>query len=574
MKPLAQRLNKLSSQLDIILFKEKKDESPESAEVIKMRAAGLKGGAIAGAGIASFVGAEQGGVPTAGHAAKATTEAYAKEAGEDLVRKVDTAHARGQSVDLTPEQVKLYERIKSGGIEEGKIRALPPQARQERLTSGATHQPKGRPATIKKPASQLLTKARHTVEDVTHGAGRWLKRNSTSRNAAAGAIVGGIIGRHYGAKMGHSITDSRREQQKRAAESRMLRKAGEIAKVKAIAEALRRDPNSFSSITDGLVHLSQLCDAIMLSSRDGEEMPSSWSQGGYKYTRGKPEKISDDMLRAAILGGYSGDISKLRMAKIKAEKEPGTMAHLKRNKGKYIAGTVAAGLATAAGLDYRSVKARARNMSAMLDEILFGKDYLDEIDASAKKWDGYKFVPATRREVRNALRKGARYNGPQIIRATQADNMFDSRPRDNTGQYAPQQAGGVDPMAMRQAYEHIRRQEAAKKRETWGKVKRGVMTAGAIGLTGYGAHRIGRSQGLKRGLAQSEEMVSSALKKAKQEADDILNAEREGFGSVMERMKGKAVVDKEVSRDRLQQIHAQAAEIEKLRKEAAKRNRK
>ena len=132
--------------------------------------------------------------------------------------------------------------------------------------------------------------------------------------------------------------------------------------------------------------------------------------------------------------------------------------------------------------------------------------------------------------------------------------LLDSRPRDNTGQYAPQQAGWVDPMAMRQAYEHIRRQEAQKKQATWGAVKRGVMTAGLVAGAGFVGHKVGKTAGATEGFKAGGKAMRKKWAVGQKRAVGNLQREKEGLGEIMRRAQQALNVEKDVSADRLAEI--------------------
>jgi hypothetical protein len=218
--------------------KKKEEDSPA---VIKAKLNGMKGGALTGAGLATMIGAEKGAMAGAMHGVEDAFDGVKRNKEKDLLHKVDRAHARGQAVDLTPREVETYERLKTGRVEKGKIRTLPSSRQVEALPAA-----KGAVSAPVQKAKAAGTKLKWAAQDAGHAVKKWALRNSMSRNAVAGAAVGGAIGNALGGRIGRKMEKSQKENQRKAAETRMLRKAGEIAKIKAIAEALRRDPNSFA----------------------------------------------------------------------------------------------------------------------------------------------------------------------------------------------------------------------------------------------------------------------------------------------------------------------------------------
>lgn len=202
---------------------------------------------------------------------------------------------------------------------------------------------------------------------------------------------------------------------------------------------------------------------------------------------------------------------------------------------------------------------RLHELASSIDEVLFARyDQARKVEpllVASKYPVGKRGSPGDWHVAQQikAIRKWTKTRNLPRVKAL-STILFDSRPRDNTGQYAPQQAGGVDPMAMRQAYEHIRRQEAAKKQATWGAVKRGVMTAGLMAGTGLIAHKVGKNQGMSQGVKQGAQAGFKRGKVLAKKVYDRYTKEKEGLGAVIARAQREVDIRKDVERDHLAEI--------------------
>lgn len=89
----------------------------------------------------------------------------------------------------------------------------------------------------------------------------------------------------------------------------------------------------------------------------------------------------------------------------------------------------------------------------------------------------------------------------------------DTRPRNENGQYQPPQMGGIDPLTMKSAYQQGRDDLKTK-------IVTGAKALAGLGIVGVGAHRIGKSAGMRAGLRAGAKKTSAALKVARGQAEN------------------------------------------------------
>ena len=214
------------------LLKEKEGEHPT---VEKARYAGRTAGMGVGAGVAGVIGAERGSMASGVQGMKATVDHAKKAMDEDFVGQVQKAAKRNQTIRLSPDEMERYERLvmHHDGKQEVKllpgkdVKALPSTAPLGKVE-------KGKPSAGK----QVLKQAKWKAQDAAESAWKYLKRPSMSKTLILGGMAGSFVGGKIGERHGHRMVESNKETQKKMAANRVLKKAAEIAKVRAIADQL------------------------------------------------------------------------------------------------------------------------------------------------------------------------------------------------------------------------------------------------------------------------------------------------------------------------------------------------
>jgi hypothetical protein len=223
------------SGLGVTAFEKAKKE-PESPTVVKARYAGRASGMGIGAVLGGMLGAERGAMASGLHGVKKMVDHAKHGMDEDFVRKVEKTAERGQTLRLSPEEIDRYERLKShDGKQEVKL--LPGKQAKALPHSGegpTTSTPKS--GAVK----AVAQRAKWKVQDAAEGALKYLKRPSMSKSMIGGGLLGAYVGGKVGERHGHNMVAANKETQAKMAANRVLKKAAEIAKVRAIADQLYR----------------------------------------------------------------------------------------------------------------------------------------------------------------------------------------------------------------------------------------------------------------------------------------------------------------------------------------------
>jgi hypothetical protein len=135
-------------------------------------------------------------------------------------------------------------------------------------------------------------------------------------------------------------------------------------------------------------------------------------------------------------------------------------------------------------------------------QVYYPSLYVDDVDGDLDKFPDegkavikYKITRRSTEKSDGKTRKSATIEVQSIgtklkeLSADLDEVLLDARPRDNMGQYEPQQAGGVDPLTLKQAYQTGRNDQ--QKAHKQGSVGRKLATAAALGLAGYGGFKAG-----------------------------------------------------------------------------------